>query len=170
MGSVSVKLSPTMTEIFQQIVHSRLHGTAVTQRAQCVLLAHKNRTYSEISKMVQLSVRPVGRWVRRFCDSLEALRHEETKHVKASLIRVILYCFRDATRSGRPSTFSPAEVASVISVACEDPEKSARPVTSWTTREIADEAVKRGVVKSISVSHVQHLLNRTQLRPHKNKG
>ena len=170
MGSVSFELSPTMTEILQQIVHSRRHGTAVIQRAQCALLAHENRRYAEISGMVQLSVRAVGRWVRRFRDSLEALRHEEAKHVNASVKRVILDCIRDAPRSGRPPTFSPAAVACVISIACEDPEQSSRPVTSWTTGEIADEAVLRGVVKSISVSQVQRFLNRVQLQPHKNKG
>lgn len=62
------------------------------------------------------------------------------------------------------------KIASIISIACEDPEASGRPVTSWTNGEIVDEAVLRKIVDSISQSQVQRYLNDVQLRPHKNKG
>lgn len=102
MGSVSFELSPAMSETFREIVRSRQHGMAVIQRAKCVLLAHKNKAYAEISEIVGLSVKAVGRWVRRIRNSLAALSHEESKNVKASLIRTIIDCLRDNPRSGRP--------------------------------------------------------------------
>jgi transposase len=92
------------------------------------------------------------------------------KKVKAALKRAVHDCLRDAPRSGAPKTFSPAQVISLISIACEDPEKSERPVTSWTPREIADEGSLRNIVSSISTSQVQRFLNRVHLRPHKKKG
>jgi hypothetical protein len=107
---------------------------------------------------------------RRFADSLEALRHVEKTGVRAALTRAIIDCLRDAPRSGAPKKFTPAEVTCMISIACEDPEKSNRPVTSWTVREIASEAVLRNIVTSVSVSQVQRFLNQVQLRPHKKKG
>ena len=58
----------------------------------------------------------------------------------------------------------------MISVACEDPEKSNRPVTSWTAKEIASEAVLRGIVSSVSVSPRQRFLHQVQLQPHQKKG
>ena len=42
----------------------------------------------------------------------------------------------------------------IITVACEPPEKSGRPVTHWTPRELTDEVIKRGIVASIYKSDV----------------
>lgn len=43
----------------------------------------------------------------------------------------------------------------------EKPEKSGRPVSHWTPIELADEAVKRGIVKEISPRSVGHFLKRS---------
>jgi putative transposase len=45
-------------------------------------------------------------------------------------------------------------------MACEDPEDSSRPISQWTSREIADEVMKRGIVDSISPRHAARLLKR----------
>lgn len=170
MGSLSLDLSSTITTNLQGIVNSRLHGTAVVQRARCVLLAHRKLSFVAISAIVGLSSKSVSRWIHRFCDSLEALNQLENEQVHAALKRALVDCFRDAPRSGRPHKFSPGEVTSLISIACEDPEDSGRPVTSWTVSEIVDEAISRNVVGSISVAQVRRYLHGVQLRPHKNKG
>ena len=102
--------------------------------------------------------------------SLPALIQVEQAGVNAAFVRTVLDCLRDAPRSGAPKKFLPEQIASIISIGCEDPALSGRPVTKWTTREIADEAVKRKIVDSISVSQVQRFLDDVQLQPHKNKG
>lgn len=170
MPSISIDLTPLMLEMLEEIVSSRLRGTSVIQRARCILLAFRKKKFREISEIVHLSAKAVSRWARRFADSIEALQHTEKLGVKAALRRAIIDCLRDAPRSGAPKKFSPAEVASVISIACEDPEKSQRPVTSWTAQEIADEASLRKIVDSISVSQVQRFLHQVHLSPHKKKG
>lgn len=170
MGSVALDLTPAILASLEDIVRSRLHGSAAVQRARCILLAYQKQKFTEISTTVQLSAKAVGRWARRFADSIAALRHVESIGNNAALQRQILDCFRDAPRSGHPKKFSPGEVASIISIACEAPEASDRPVTTWTVDEIADEAVVRKIVDSISPSQVRRFLNDVQLQPHKNKG
>lgn len=170
MTSVPIILSPLVSKLLEEIDRSRLVGRSIAQRASCVLLACREKEFVEISRMMNLSAKTVSRWVRRFGESLNALSHIEQLGVTAKLQRAIIDCLRDAPRSGRPQKFTPAQVASVISIACEDPEKSARPVTSWTAKEIADEAKLRNILVRISISHVQRFLNRVQMRPHKNKG
>ncbi len=39
----------------------------------------------------------------------------------------------------------------IIAIACEDPEKSERPISHWSAQEIADEAIKRNIVLQISI-------------------
>ncbi len=49
------------------------------------------------------------------------------------------------------------------------PEKSGRPITHWTAKELADEAIKRGIVPSISVTQVGRYLREAALQPHKKR-
>lgn len=170
MGTLALNLNPAISDVLQRIVSSGLHGISLIKRARCVLLASQELKFCEISKIVGLSAKTSGNWAQRFAQSLPAIEHTEQIQSKAALTRLVLDCLRDAPRSGRSKTFTPAQVASVISIACEPPEASGRPVTSWTAKEIASEAIKRGVVTSISESQVQRFLANAQLKPHKNKG
>ena len=53
----------------------------------------------------------------------------------------------------------------ILAVACEPPEKSGRPISHWTARELADEVVKRGIVPSISATQVGRYLREAALQP-----
>lgn len=54
--------------------------------------------------------------------------------------------------------FTADQIALILAVACEPPDKSGRPVTHWTSRELADEVIKRGIVATISVRQVGRFL------------
>jgi hypothetical protein len=43
---------------------------------------------------------------------------------------------------------------------CEKPEKAGRPISQWTSRELADELIERGIVKTISPRHAARLLKK----------
>lgn len=64
----------------------------------------------------------------------------------------------DAPRSGTPATFTAEQVCAIIALACESPQDSDRAMTHWTQPELADEAIKRGIVDSISSSSVGRFL------------
>jgi transposase len=108
--------------------------------------------------------------VKRFEQSIEALEACVAEGCWSKLERTIEECLQDAPRSGRPPDFSPVQIISIISIACEKPEACGRPVSKWTSREIADEAIKRQIVNKISLSYVAELLRRVNMMPHKTKG
>ena len=64
----------------------------------------------------------------------------------------------DAQRPGTPPTITPEQWCNILALACEEPEKSGRPITHWTPRELAEEAIKREIVTSISTRHVGRFL------------
>ena len=66
-------------------------------------------------------------------------------------------------------TFSPEQVVQIVAIACEKPQASGRPISRWTAEEIAEEAVQRGIVKSVSVTSVKRFLGEAQLRPHRSQ-
>ena len=64
----------------------------------------------------------------------------------------------DEQRPGTPATFTFEQFMQIMALACEKPAEAGRPVSSWTPRELAEEAVKRGIVKQISPRTVGRFL------------
>ncbi|MDZ4877592.1 MAG: hypothetical protein CLLPBCKN_007027 [Chroococcidiopsis cubana SAG 39.79] len=54
----------------------------------------------------------------------------------------------------------------LFALACSPPEDYGRPISHWTPRELTDEIMKQGIVKSISVRHVVRLLKEAELKLH----
>ena len=75
--------------------------------------------------------------------------------VLSQAIEVLL---TDEHRPGAPATFTFEQFMQIMALACEKPEALERPVSSWTPHELADEAVKRGIVTSISPRTVERFL------------
>lgn len=123
-----------------------------------------------LGELVGRTPKTVRKHVGRLQQSLGALDAAVAHGCQAQLKRLVEDCLRDAPRSGHPPTFSPRQIVSMISLACEKPELSGRPVSKWTSREIADEAAKRKIVEKISASHVGEILRSVNLKPHKIKG
>jgi putative transposase len=76
----------------------------------------------------------------------------------AELKRLIARVLADAPRPGAPDTFTAEQIVQIINLACTPPADSGRPVDAWTPRELADEAVKRQIVASISPTSVGRFL------------
>src|SRR6266702_3431713 len=72
----------------------------------------------------------------------------------------------DAPRSGAPATYTPEQICAVIAMTCEKPSESERPISHWSQREIADEAMRRGLWSSISQGSVGHCLKKRPTSNH----
>ncbi len=68
-------------------------------------------------------------------------------------------------RSGAPDKFSAEQLCQIIAIACEAPADHGRPITHWTHRELAQVVVEKGIVNSISVSHLGELLKKMTCNP-----
>jgi transposase len=139
------------------------------QRARIIRLAFEGRLNSEIEEIVGLGHDAVGCWRRRWQREFERLTVVEGLEEPADLRRAIEGVLSDEQRSGRPCQFTAEQFAMIFAVACEAVEEAGRPVARWTQREIIDEVVKRGIVESISSSHMSTLLAEAQLQPHKSR-
>ncbi len=67
---------------------------------------------------------------------------------------------RDAPRPGAPARITPEQVCQIMSLACEAPSQCGRPISQWTSRELADEIIEKGIVERISPRHAARLLER----------
>lgn len=162
-------LTTVMQDILSRLASSRTVGVAVMSRAKIILQAFQKQSNQEIARALGYCAKTVGQWRRRWRDSFAALLRMQFTEASAAFQRAIIECLSDAPRSGSPGTFSPEQIVSLIGIACEPPENSGRPVTSWTGKELADEAGVRGLVKSISPSHVNRILREVDLQPHRSQ-
>jgi hypothetical protein len=85
-------------------------------------------------------------WCVKAAEHLGAVEEGDKKESRRSIEEVLA----DRPRSGAPPTFSAEQVCKIVAVACEDPEGSGRPVTHWSTPELADEVPKSIPSPSIS--------------------
>ena len=78
---------------------------------------------------------------------LPTIYSAESKKLK-ELEEQIMLSLSDKPRPGAPMTFTADQYCQLLSVALEKPEQSNRPINDWTSRELADEVIKRGILKA----------------------
>jgi len=122
----------------------------IAKRARMLLLAEEGEDNSAIGRAVGVSRLTVKQWRERWL-SLEPIPLDEL-NVEERL--------EDLPRPGGPVRITAEQRCQLEALACEAPEKSGRPISQWTGREIADEMMARNIVETISPRHAARLLKR----------
>ena len=116
------------------------------QRAWIVLAAADGQHNARIARDLAVHVDTVRTWRGRFAaEGMKGLA--------------------DRPRSGRPPVFAPTVVAEVKALACALPAEHGLPLSRWSCRDLADEAVTRGITDSLSGSTVRRWLDRDAIKP-----
>ena len=168
-SAAKVTITERQQQMLKEIVNGRNTPALLAKRAQVILHAFDGVENIEIARQVVLGPDAVGLWRRRWKRCWAKLILVECAQGKTDLRRAIEAVLGDAPRSGNPGKFTPEQVTQILALACEPPEKSGRPITHWTNKELADEAKKRGIVSSISASQVRRYLKEAELQPHKSR-
>lgn len=161
--AAKIVLSEVQMEILETMVASRTIAVRLVQRAQIILLGYAKKNNEFISEIVGLNPQQVGRWRRRWKANFEQMIEVECSQSRTVLERAIAKLLSDLPRKGRRTSFSTEQQAAIVAIACEEPEaQSERPISQWTASEVANEAVKRNIVSSISASCVRSLLKKSR--------
>jgi transposase len=164
-----VLVTERQQKVLRDIARSRTAAVRLVQRATIVLMAFDKVDNQDIAGEIDLNRNAIGRWRRRWVQAWQQLIEIECTGSQADLRRAIEEVLSDGPRPGNPGKFTPEQVTQILALACEPPERSGRPITHWTSHELADEARKRGIVESISASQVYRYLNEAELQPHRSR-
>ena len=156
----SVSISQKQDEHLEQLIKRPSTTQQLAQRARIVVQCARGARNQHIAEDEQVTVNTVKKWRGRWRAATVYLAEIEAEGTAKELAAAIERVLADQPRSGAPLKFTAEQVCQIIAVACEPPEESARPVTEWTPRELADEAVKRGIVSSISTRQAGRFLKR----------
>ena len=128
---------------------------------QIIVRAVESHSNTAIAQELGVDRGAVRLWRDRWQAASERRTALEAEMVSDhELETAIIDSLRDAYRSGTPAKFSAEQVVQIVAIACEDPQASGYPVSHWTPQEVAAEAVKRGIVESISERQVGRFLKR----------
>ena len=152
---VQIELDKESRNELLNLVHRYRTPQQLAKRARIVLMAADGKNHTQIARSLGVTVDTARLWRNRWL-SFAKLPLDELS-VQERL--------EDAPRPGKPATITAEQVCQIVAMACEAPEKSGRPISHWTGREIADEIMARGIVEQISVRHAQRLLKRGTFNP-----
>ena len=145
-----VKLSDAERQGLEKLVKRHQVGQQIALRARIILAAADGLKNKEIVAKYSVTADTArlwrNRWVKLQDISLDDLSVEDR--------------LQDLPRPGAPAKITADQRCKIEALACEQPENSARPITQWSGREIADEIIKREIVAEISPRHAARLLKR----------
>src|SRR5512135_1031294 len=146
----AVHLSDAERQELEKLVKRHSTEQQIALRARIVLAAAAGKGNAEIGRELQVTVDTVRLWRQRWL-GLQAIAASELSAEER---------LQDLPRPGAPAKITADQVCRIEALACEKPEASERPISQWTSREIADEIIKRGIVAEISPRHAARLLKR----------
>jgi len=156
-----ITLTAPQGAVLERLARAGTTPQQVARRAQLVLAAAGGASTGAIARTWTITWRTAQRWRARWQAAQGALLAAEAEGGDGddrALTAIILGVLADEPRPGAPARFTPEQLCQVMAVACEPPGDSGRPISQWTPRELADEAVARGIVVRISARTVGRFL------------
>jgi Homeodomain-like domain len=147
--------------ILEQLVRRASSPQQQVRRARFVLAAATGANNTQAAAQAGVSRETARLWRGRWLAAEEALLAAEAEGGAGddrALTTVLHGVLADEPRPGAPATFTPEQLCQLMALACTPPEDAGRPIDRWTPRELADEAVQRGLVPRISPSTVERFL------------
>ena len=137
---------PAHREALEALVRAHSTSQQLALRARMILHAADNIGVRESARELEVWPKTVRYWRGRWRQAPAAQSVSER--------------LADAPRSGAPATYTAEQICAVIAMTCEKPSESERPISHWSQREIADEAIRRGLVSNISQRSVGRFLKK----------
>jgi putative transposase len=152
LAAVPVSVLPEEREALEQLVRAHSTPQQLGKRARLILNAADGIGVRE-------SAREVGVWPK-------TARYWRKRWRQGGDGRSIGERLADAPRSGKPPTYTAEQICAIVAMTCEKPSESERPISQWSQREIADEAIRRGLVPNLSQRSVGRFLKKRPTSNH----
>lgn len=139
MKKQHVQLSSADRETLETLIRRGERTAKLYRRALALLELDRGKTYTEVSKTLQVTIPTLSGWAARYRENgLQALY--------------------DKPRSGRPVEIDGAQRAKITALACSTPPEG---YARWSLRLLADKAVELGYCEHISHTEVGAVLKKT---------
>jgi len=141
-----VKVLPEQRDMLEQLVRTRSTPQQLALRARMILQVAEGVAVRAVARKLDVWPKTVRYWCKRWRGAADGQPVAER--------------LADAPRSGAPATFTAEQICAVIAMTCEQPEDCGRPISQWSQREIAEEAMRRGIIPCVSQRSVGRFLKK----------
>lgn len=152
--AASVLLSEAEVDVLTRITRRQTAPQHLVRRARMILLMHLGLGNTDLTRRLEVSRSNAELRRRRWNEGLAARRACDAEALPALIEQQL----SDAPRSGAPPKFSAEAISQIIALSLRPPSDFGRPVTHWTPAELAEEAVRQGIVEAISPRTVGRFL------------
>lgn len=156
LTATPISLSDAQRQELEAIVRRYTSPQHWVTRAKIILAAAQGEGVRATARRLHLARGSVQSWRQRWRAAPATARVAER--------------LADQPRSGAPAKYTPEQICAVVALACESPADSGLPNSHWTQQELATEAIKRGMVATISQRSVGRFLKEADLKPHQVRG
>jgi putative transposase len=146
----TIELTDAERQALDELVRRHSTPQQIALRARIVLATGEGQNNAQIARRLGISIDMVRLWRERWLILRPASLGDLPVADRLS----------DAPRPGAPRRITDEQVCRIVELACEAPERSGRPISQWTGREVAEEIRRRGIVDRISGRHAARLLKR----------
>src|SRR5262249_32917689 len=134
-----VPLTTAERQALETLVRRPSTPQQLALRARIVLAAADGLNNTPLARPLGMNAAMPRRWRTRWLASLPAAP-DALPDVAARLA--------DAPRPGAPAHVTAEPFCQLRALACQVPDGSNRPISHWSRREIADEAIRRGIFET----------------------
>ena len=159
----AITLSPPQYLLLEALLRQHSCPQALALRLRIIVGAAAGQRNDALAHTLACSLPTVRKWRCRWAAAEAQLAAVEAH--PPDLRALVATVLADAPRSGAPGCFSAEQIVQIINLACRSPAAVGRPIDAWTPRELAVEAVKQGIVPTISARSVGRSLKRSQAAP-----
>lgn len=166
-----IEVTPRQQTALVKLARRQTGVHRLVERAQMVLHFHEGAANLKVAQAMQLNRGTVRYWRERWLQATPSLLEAEnaletalaagemtSAQAEKALQELVEQALTDEPRSGTPPTFDAEQVVQIVAIAYENVADSGLPVSHWTPREVAAEAVRRGIVPRISTRSVGRFL------------
>jgi putative transposase len=153
-----LQVSPVQQDLLHRLTSRSTCQERLVRRGKIILLAAAGASNTKIVQQLHVDHETVRLWRERWHAAQSRLQALEETGKQKLLSQAIERLLSDEPRPGAPATFTLEQFMQIMALACEKPEAVDRPVSHWTPHELAEEAVKRGIVEQISPRTVERFL------------
>jgi transposase len=157
----TIEVSLPERAILEHMVRQTNNPQWLVTRAKILLRAAEGQSNRRMAAEMKLTRNTVRLWRERWQATAEQRAAAAADGETASALRDrIEETLHDGYRSGTPATFTAEQIVQIVAISCEAPQTSGVPVSHWTPKAVAAEAIRRGIVDTISERQVGRFLKR----------
>lgn len=162
LRDAGVVLHERIRVVLDRLSRSRTEEPRLVERAAIVLNGVAGMSHVEQGRLLGIDRQRPRRWTVRWIEANDRLTSAAADGDTSDrqVEKMVFAALADERRSGTPPKFTAEQMTRLIALACERPEASNIPVNRLTPAELAREAVKRGIVESISPRHLDRIMKR----------